>query len=61
MSKNKNFCKESKSLLKEKLLYFLGEQFKLRIKKNIGKLNNVHLLNNMRINIARIKTLIREK
>ena len=45
----------------EELLQVRKEQFNLRMQKASGQLGQVHLLNETRRDIARIKTVIREK
>lgn len=47
--------------LTNELLRVRKEQFNLRMQKASGQLGQVHLLNEARRNIARIKTVIREK
>ena len=39
----------------------LKEQFKLRMQKTTGQLNQTHLMKEVRRDIARIKTTLREK
>lgn len=39
----------------------LQEQFKLRMQKATGQLNKNHLIKNVRRNIARVKTLLRQQ
>ncbi|BBI01393.1 50S ribosomal protein L29 [Buchnera aphidicola (Nipponaphis monzeni)] len=56
-----NYLRKKKNQqLKIELLGLLKEQFNLRIKKVSGKLNQSHLLNLVRKNIARIKTILKE-
>lgn len=52
---------KSEDELKSELLSQLEEQFKLRMQKNTGQLNQGHLLKQNRRDIARIKTVLREK
>ncbi len=47
--------------LNKELLSQLEEQFKLRMQKTTGQLNQTHLLKQTRRNIARIKTVLRQK
>lgn len=47
--------------LKAELLSQLESAFKLRMQKSTGQLNQVHLLKQTRRDIARIKTVLRQK
>ena len=47
--------------LNKELLEQLEAQFKLRLQKNTGQLNQSHLLKQTRRDIARIRTVIQEK
>lgn len=47
--------------LNKELLSQLEEQFKLRMQKTTGQLNQTHLLKQARRDIARIKTALRQK
>lgn len=47
--------------LKTELTDLLREQFNLRMQKASGQLNRVHLLRNVRKNIARVKTFMTEQ
>lgn len=47
--------------LKEALTSAREEQFKLRFKKSRGDLPQTHLMNQVKIKIAQIKTLITQK
>ena len=47
--------------LKAELLTQLDSQFKLRMQKTTGQLNQTHLLKQARRDIARIKTVLRQK
>lgn len=47
--------------LNSEKLELLREQFNLRMQKGTGQLTQVHLLKNVRRNIARINTVINEK
>lgn len=47
--------------LGKELHELLREQFNLRMQKGSGQLTRTHLLKNVRVNIARVKTIISEK
>ncbi len=47
--------------LNQELLSQLEEQFKLRMQKSTGQLNQTHLMKQLRRDIARIKTVLRQK
>lgn len=47
--------------LNQELLSQLEEQFKLRMQKSTGQLNQTHLMKQSRRDIARIKTVLRQK
>ena len=47
--------------LKQENLDLLEQQFKLRMKKASGQLNRTHELGQVRRNIARVNTILREK
>lgn len=47
--------------LNAELLTQLESQFKLRMQKSTGQLNQTHLLKQTRRDIARIKTALRQK
>ncbi len=47
--------------LNAELLSQLEEQFKLRMQKSTGQLEQTHLMKQTRKNIARIKTVLRQK
>lgn len=47
--------------LQKELLVQLESQFKLRMQKNTGQLTQTHLLKEARRDIARIKTVLRQK
>lgn len=53
----------SKSIdeLRQELLAVLKEQFNLRIQKGSGQPPKSHLFKKVRLNIARIKTILNEK
>ncbi|MEM6604358.1 MAG: 50S ribosomal protein L29 [Pseudomonadota bacterium] len=47
--------------LEKELLTLREDQFKLRIQKATGQLGQTHLLRENQRNIARVKTVLREK
>jgi large subunit ribosomal protein L29 len=47
--------------LKAELLKLLEEQFKLRMQKATGQLNQSHLLKSTRREIARVKTVLNQQ
>ena len=47
--------------LNGQLLKLLEEQFKLRVQKSTGQLAQTHLLKQTRHDIARVKTVLKEK
>ena len=47
--------------LNKELLSLRKEQFNLRMKKMTGQLNQNHLVGTVKKNIARVKTVLREK
>jgi len=47
--------------INKELMALLEEQFKLRMQKGTGQLARPHQMKNVRRNIARIKTILREK
>ena len=47
--------------LNSQLLKLLEEQFKLRVQSSTGQLGQTHLLKQARKDIARVKTVLREK
>ncbi len=47
--------------LQAELLRLRKEQFSLRMQKASGQLGQIHLLNEARRNIARVKTVMQEK
>lgn len=47
--------------LQAELLRLRKEQFSLRMQKASGQLGQIHLLNEARRNIARVKTMMQEK
>lgn len=52
--------KNVNDLMKD-LIELLREQFNLRIQKGSGQSPKLHLLKKVRHNIARVKTILREK
>ena len=59
--KAKELREKSVSELTKELLALLKEQFNLRIQRGIGQAPKSHLFNKVKLNIARIKTLLNEK
>ncbi len=53
--------KKSADELKTEMLSLYKEQFNLRIQKGTGQLPKPNLLKTVRLNIARIKTILKEK
>jgi large subunit ribosomal protein L29 len=47
--------------LDNELLALLREQFNLRMQKGVGQTPSPHLFGNVRKQIARVKTILREK
>lgn len=47
--------------LQSQLEELLGDQFKMRMQKGVGQLNQTHLLRETRRNIARVKTELASK
>lgn len=47
--------------LNTELLSLLREQFNLRMQASTGQLAQTHLLKNVRRNIARVKTILKQK
>lgn len=52
---------QSVESLQGRLLELLREQFNLRMQKNTGQLTQVHMLKQVRRDIARVKTTLNEK
>ena len=52
---------KSEAELKESLLKLLRDQFNLRMQKGSGQLGQSHLLGQTRRDIARVRTVLREK
>ena len=59
--KAKELSEKSVDELNEELLSQLEAQFKLRMQKSTGQVNQTHLLKQARRDIARIKTVLRQK
>jgi len=59
--KAQDLNKKTVEELNAELLSQLEEQFKLRMQKSTGQLEQTHLMKQTRKNIARIKTVIRQK
>lgn len=53
--------KKSAGELKTELLALLKEQFNLRMQRGVGQAPQTHLFKKVRREIARIKTILREK
>ncbi|RCU43256.1 MULTISPECIES: 50S ribosomal protein L29 [Corallincola] len=47
--------------LNAEMLNLLREQFNLRMQKSTGQLSQTHLLKNVRRDIARVKTVLKQK
>lgn len=47
--------------LRNELIALLKEQFNLRVQKGVGQNPQAHMFKNVRILIARIKTILHEK
>ncbi|CAM4432441.1 MAG: 50S ribosomal protein L29 [Legionellaceae bacterium] len=58
--KAKDLRAMNKEALQTEMLAVLREQFNLRIQKSTGQLTKPHLINKVRKNIARIKTVLNE-
>jgi len=52
---------KSESELRDELMKLLKEQFNLRMQKGTGQLGQTHLLRQTRREIARVRTVLREK
>jgi large subunit ribosomal protein L29 len=52
---------KSSEELQQQLLELLRDQFNLRMQKSTGQLNQSHLLNKVRKDIARVKTVLNQK
>ena len=56
-----DFKKMSVSELNDELSKLLREQFNLRMQKANGQLTRFHLIKNAKLNVARVKTILKEK
>lgn len=56
-----DLVKKTVTELKDELLALLREQFNLRMQKASGQLPKPNLLNAVRKDIARVKTILRQK
>ena len=52
---------KSQKELSEELISLLKEQFNLRMRKATGQLNQTHLMKKVRRDIARVKTILKQK
>ncbi len=52
---------KSATELQAELIQLLQSQFKMRIQKATGQLTRVHLIQQLRRDIARVKTVLNEK
>lgn len=59
--KAKDLREKSVADLTKELLALLKEQFNLRIQRGIGQGPKTHLFKQVKLNIARIKTILTEK
>jgi len=59
--KAKELKDKSVDELNAELLQQLESQFKMRMQKSTGQLNQTHLMKQTRRDIARIKTVLRQK
>lgn len=59
--KARELREKSADELNDELVGQLKEQFRLRMQKSTGQLNETHLLKKTRRNIARIKTVLAQK
>lgn len=59
--KAQDLNKKTVEELNAELISQLEEQFKLRMQKSTGQLEQTHLMKQTRKNIARIKTVLRQK
>ena len=59
--KTNELRKKSEDELKKELLDLLKEQFNLRMQKGMGEVPRSHLYKQVRRNIARVKTLLKER
>ena len=59
--KAEDIRKKSNDELKGELVALLKEQFNLRMQRGMGQAPKPHLFNQVRKNIARVKTILKEK
>ncbi|WP_100623305.1 50S ribosomal protein L29 [Candidatus Coxiella mudrowiae] len=59
--KTNDLRNKTEAELKKEFLELLKEQFNFRMQKGMGEVPRPHLYKQVRRNIARIKTLLREK
>lgn len=59
--KAKELQEKTTEELNAELLSQLKEQFNLRMQKSTGQMNETHLLKQTRRNIARLKTVLKQK
>ncbi|AKQ33909.1 50S ribosomal protein L29 [Candidatus Coxiella mudrowiae] len=59
--KTNDLRNKTEAELKKEFLELLKEQFNFRMQKGMGEVPRPHLYKKVRRNIARIKTLLREK
>jgi len=59
--KSADLRKKSVSELQQKMLELLKQQFKLRMQKGTEQMAKTHMFKKIRRNIARIKTILKEK
>lgn len=59
--KAKDLREKTVEQLQEELLTQLQDQFKLRMQGSTGQLNQTHLLKQTRRDVARIKTVLKQK
>ncbi|MCK5335361.1 MAG: 50S ribosomal protein L29 [Gammaproteobacteria bacterium] len=57
----KEYREKSVADLQLELIELRREQFNLRMQNGIGQASKNHLFNNVRKNIARVKTIVNEK
>lgn len=59
--KASEFRQKNADELRQELLALLREQFNLRMQRATGQLSKPHLFRQVRRNIARLKTVLKEK
>ena len=59
--KSKELREKSADELNKELIDLMREQFNLRMQKGTGQLARPHQMKEVRRNIARVKTILREK